>query len=98
MGEPRWATSVLSRKWEKEESWEKEKKDLLAQREQLGDDAPMPFRLITCMTREQDRASRIADLALQILRDDIDDKDATAKNFDDDGNTPGEAKPESIIV
>jgi hypothetical protein len=98
MGEPRWATSVLSRKWEKEESWEKEKKELLVQREQLGDDAPTPFRPITCMTREQDRANRIAELALAMLHEDMDDRDTTAKNIDDEENTPAEAKSESIIV
>lgn len=98
MGEPTWATSVLSRKWEKEESWEKEKKELLAQKEQLGDDAPTPFRRITCMTREQDRANRVAELALAMLHDDMDDRDTTAKNIDDEGNTPVEAKAESVIV
>jgi hypothetical protein len=81
MGEPRWATTVLSRKWQKEESWEREKKELLAQREQLGDDAPTPFRPVTCMTRAQDQMNRIAELTLTMLRD-ADDKDTTSKNLD----------------
>ena len=97
MGEPRWATSILSRKWEKEETWEKEKKELLAQKEQLGDDAPTPFRPVTCMTKEQDRANRIAELTLAMLHD-TEDRDTNSRNIGMDENTPVEEKKTSIIV
>jgi len=97
MGEPRWATSILSRKWEIEENWEKEKKELLAQKEQLGDESPTPFRPVTCMTKEQDRVNRIAELTLAMLHD-MDDKDTNSKNTGMDENTSVDEKKASIIV
>ena len=97
MGEPRWATSILSRKWEKEENWEKEKKELLTQKEQLGDESLTPFRPATCMTKEQDRANRIAELTLAMLLD-MDDKDTNSKNTCMDENTSVEEKKTGIVV
>jgi len=66
MGEPRWANAVMSRRWQREETLEQEKKEILTKREQGGE---LPSRPATCMTEEQAEASRLAEQTLMMLRE-----------------------------
>jgi hypothetical protein len=66
MGEPQWANAVMSRRWQREETLELDKKEWLARRER-GDASPP--RPMTCMTKEQDRSNRLAQQTLAMLRE-----------------------------
>jgi hypothetical protein len=67
MGEPRWANAVMSRRWQREETLEQEKKEMLAKREP-GIEL-LPSRPPTCMTKKQDEASRVAEQTLAMLKE-----------------------------
>lgn len=66
IGEPRWANAVMSRRWQREETLEQEKKEMLAKREQ---GAELPSNPPTCMTEQQYKANRLAEQTLAMLKD-----------------------------
>lgn len=65
MGEPKWANAVMSRRWQREETLEQEKKEILSKRE----GGELTSRPVTCMTVQQDRASRLAEQTLAMLKE-----------------------------
>jgi hypothetical protein len=65
MGEPRRANAVMSRRWQREETLEQEKKEILIKRKE---GAELPSRLVTCMTEKQAKASLLAEETLAMLR------------------------------
>ena len=64
MGEPRIANAVMSRRWQREETLERDKGEAQRRREE---GIPEETRS-TCFTEQQDRANRLAMLTLEILR------------------------------
>ena len=66
--EPRWANAVLSRRWQREEELEIDKREWLARR-QRGEIEPWPQG---CRTEEEERAHQIAMESLKMLREMID--------------------------
>jgi hypothetical protein len=77
MGEPRMANAVMSRRWQREETLERDKREFQRRREE---GVPEVTRA-TCFTEQQDRASRLAMQTLEILRTEF---------FCDDGTKPEE--------
>ena len=65
MGEPRWANAVMSRRWQREETLEQAKKEILTKREEGSE---LPSRPVTCMTEKQAKASLLAEQTLAMLR------------------------------
>jgi hypothetical protein len=55
LGEPTWANAVMSRRWEREETLERDKSEMLRKRE-AGITHEKPA---TCMTQKQDQAHRL---------------------------------------
>ena len=75
MGEPRMANAVMSRRWQREETLERDKREFQRRREE---GVAEEIRA-TCFTEQQDRASRLAMQTLGILRTEF---------FCDDGTKP----------
>ena len=65
MGEPLRANSVMSRRWQLEETLEKDKREFQS-RKQGG--AASPPRRLSCMTKEQDRMYALAQQTLALLK------------------------------
>jgi hypothetical protein len=76
-GEPQWANAVQSRRWELEETLERDRVEMLATRE-AGTGDPYPA---TCMTESQDRAYRLALESLALMRE-YDGEDTDMENTD----------------
>jgi hypothetical protein len=76
-GEPRIANAVMSRRWQKEETLERDKREFQRKREEgIVEDRPA-----TCFTEQQARASRLAMETLEILRTEFGEE--TNKKEDD---------------
>ena len=80
MGEPRMANAIMSRRWQREETLERDKREFQRRREE---GIPEEVHL-TCFTERQERASRLAMQTLAILR----------TEFTSDTDPPGEEKLE----
>jgi hypothetical protein len=81
MGEPRMANAVMSRRWQREETLERDKREFQRRREE---GVAEEIRA-TCFTEQQDRASRLAMQTLEILRTEF---------FCDDGTKPKDGEEE----
>ena len=81
MGEPRMATAVMSRRWQREETLERDKREWERKR---AEGVPEEVRS-TCFTEQEDRAHRLAMQTLEILQTDFPYyKHPTAKEEDID--------------
>ena len=60
MGEPRWANSLMSRKWETEETLEKDKRQVQTEE---------TCQIATCMTKAQDKAWQLAQQSFEKLKE-----------------------------
>jgi hypothetical protein len=66
LGEPRQANSIMARRWQLEETLQQEKRAAIARREEGGQ---LPSRPLTCLTKEQDKANRLAEQTLAMIKE-----------------------------
>jgi len=66
MREPRVANAVMSRRWQEEETLQRDKREYLAQLEQ---GVELPSAPATCMTKEEEFMSRVAEETLMLLKE-----------------------------